>query len=264
MNSTTVSSGIPPYTYQWLNEAPPGNNPNYTPFNGATSGNYTFATSNSTATGKWNFYLQVNDSLGATAYTSIIQITVFASTPAPTQTPASSPSSSPTPTPTLPEFPMFLVVVPLLFSVFSAAVVVRHRHESGGRRGFRGRFFLSATNNAMQASAWVSRNFRIRQCSADASLCRNKKAAWKRGDFGVLWVFWSMPFCFLLLALSVGHAGTSGAVCFSRKQCAAQPPRKVATYAKTKSQLSFLSAEKTQPNRQADAKPDFIKKTPFF
>jgi nitrous oxidase accessory protein NosD len=46
--------------------------------------------------------------------------------PTPTSTPTIAPTSLPTPTPAVQEFP-WLVIVPLLLSLFSVAIVVRHR-----------------------------------------------------------------------------------------------------------------------------------------
>ncbi len=59
LTSTTVSTGTPPYTYQWLQEAP--GTSSYSAIGGATSSTYSFATTGSTTIGAWSFELQVTD-----------------------------------------------------------------------------------------------------------------------------------------------------------------------------------------------------------
>ena len=68
LTSTSITTGTSPYTYQWLQKAP--NAGSYASINGATSSNYNFATSGSTATGTWSFELQVTDATGASPITS--------------------------------------------------------------------------------------------------------------------------------------------------------------------------------------------------
>ncbi|HLN89380.1 MAG TPA: PKD domain-containing protein, partial [Candidatus Binatia bacterium] len=74
LTSSAVSTGTSPYTYQWLQKAPGAGS--YLPIGGATSNSYSFITSIVTATGSWNFILQVKDSVGAAANSSTITVTV--------------------------------------------------------------------------------------------------------------------------------------------------------------------------------------------
>jgi len=60
LTSSPVTTGTPPYTYQWLAKGPTDSS--YSPIPGATSSSYTFTTSASTAVGVWSFELSVTDS----------------------------------------------------------------------------------------------------------------------------------------------------------------------------------------------------------
>jgi hypothetical protein len=62
LTSNAVTTGTSPYTYQWFEQAPGGS---FSPISSANSPNYNFVTSNSTASGTWNFELQVTDATGA-------------------------------------------------------------------------------------------------------------------------------------------------------------------------------------------------------
>jgi hypothetical protein len=74
LTSNTVSTGTAPYIYRWLQKAP--NATSYTSISSATSANYSFVTSASTAVGAWGFELQVNDSAGSTVTSSAAAVTV--------------------------------------------------------------------------------------------------------------------------------------------------------------------------------------------
>jgi YVTN family beta-propeller protein len=74
LTSTTVTTGVSPYTYQWFSETP--GNLSYTSICGATASSYNFATSTSTATGNWTFILQVTDATGATVNSTATTVTV--------------------------------------------------------------------------------------------------------------------------------------------------------------------------------------------
>ena len=68
LSSSAMSTGTLPYTFQWLQKAPGAGS--YSTIIGATSSSYSFTTSGSTATGTWNFELQVTDAAGAPSVTS--------------------------------------------------------------------------------------------------------------------------------------------------------------------------------------------------
>jgi hypothetical protein len=72
LGSTAVTTGTPPYTYQWLQKAPGGSFVDV----GTNSASYSFVTSSSTVTGVWSFELQVTDSAGAVATSSAATVTV--------------------------------------------------------------------------------------------------------------------------------------------------------------------------------------------
>ena len=126
---SSVTSGMLPYTYQWLSEAP--NASSFSPIGGATSSSstisdYNFVTSTSTATGGWAFMLQVTDN-GGEAVNSTVTVNLDAAptpaptvTPTPVSTPTASPSSPPSPTPTVPEFPLVMTGAILLTAMTSA------------------------------------------------------------------------------------------------------------------------------------------------
>ena len=75
LTSTAVSSGSGGYVYQWMEKAPGGS---YVT-GGTNSASFSFVTSGSTATGVWNFELQVTDSTGAVVTSSAATVTVNAS-----------------------------------------------------------------------------------------------------------------------------------------------------------------------------------------
>jgi hypothetical protein len=125
--NSTVTSGTSPYLYQWFSEAPAASS--YSPISGATSSNYNFTTSTSTAAGSWNFMLQVTDNAEETAASAVTPVyvnfgttTSTAPTAAPMQvsTPTASLSSPPSRTPTVPEFPLVMIGAILLIAVTSA------------------------------------------------------------------------------------------------------------------------------------------------
>ncbi len=68
LTSSTVTTGSPPYTFQWLTKSPAEGA--YSPVHGGTSPSYTFLTDLSTTIGTWNFLLRVTDSTGATVTSS--------------------------------------------------------------------------------------------------------------------------------------------------------------------------------------------------
>jgi hypothetical protein len=74
LTSTAATTGTSPYTYQWFSEAPSASS--YSPIVGATSSSYNFVTSASTATGNWNFQLQVTDNTGATVNSNAATVKV--------------------------------------------------------------------------------------------------------------------------------------------------------------------------------------------
>ncbi|MGA2682463.1 MAG: hypothetical protein ABSF44_11775 [Candidatus Bathyarchaeia archaeon] len=75
-NSSDITTGTSPYTYQWYSEAPSAGF--YSSINGATSATYNFTTSTSTATGEWSFELQVTDAAGAAVISNVASVTVNA------------------------------------------------------------------------------------------------------------------------------------------------------------------------------------------
>jgi YVTN family beta-propeller protein len=74
-----LTTGTSPYAYQWFVEAP--NATNFQPISNATSSNYNFTTTTSTAAGNWSFMLQVTDATGAAVNSTATQVTVNAPTP---------------------------------------------------------------------------------------------------------------------------------------------------------------------------------------
>jgi YVTN family beta-propeller protein len=76
LTSTALTTGVPPYTYQWFSEAP--NASSYSPVSNATSSSYSFVTSTSTATGNWSFKLQVTDGTQAAVNSTAVTVTVDA------------------------------------------------------------------------------------------------------------------------------------------------------------------------------------------
>ncbi len=86
LTSAAVSSGTSPYTYQWLEKAPGGAYVDV----GSNSASFHFNTTGSTATGDWNFELQVTDSASptVTVTSSPVNVTVDSALVAPTVTAA--------------------------------------------------------------------------------------------------------------------------------------------------------------------------------
>ncbi len=72
------TGGLPPYTYQWYEEAPGANS--FSQISGATSSNYLLNTNQQTALGNYTFYANVIDSetpaLITTTSNSIIQVSI--------------------------------------------------------------------------------------------------------------------------------------------------------------------------------------------
>jgi hypothetical protein len=88
-NSTVISTGTSPYTYQWLEETP--NAGVYSGIAGATLTSHTFATSGAAALGVWHFELNVTDATGAMVTTKAIAVQVNSALVAPSLT--ASPST---------------------------------------------------------------------------------------------------------------------------------------------------------------------------
>ena len=82
LTSTVVTSGISPYSYQWLSEAPGAGS--FSSIGGATSTSYDFAPKVSTAVGVWSFELRVTDSASAVVTSNIASVTVSSALAAPT------------------------------------------------------------------------------------------------------------------------------------------------------------------------------------
>jgi YVTN family beta-propeller protein len=82
--ASQITTGVPPYTYQWFSEAPDASF--YSLIGNATSPSYDFATSTSTVTGNWTFMLQVTDATRAAVNSTATQVTVNAPTPTPPPT----------------------------------------------------------------------------------------------------------------------------------------------------------------------------------
>ena len=72
LSSSSVTTGAPPYTYQWCEKAYGGS---YVTV-GTNSTSCSFVTSGSTATGSWSFILQVTDSTGAAVNSTAATVTV--------------------------------------------------------------------------------------------------------------------------------------------------------------------------------------------
>ncbi len=135
LTSPAVTTGTSPYTYQWFNEAPGSSS--YSSVAGAISSSYGFVTSTSTATGSWNFILQVTDNAGAATNSTYASVSVNAATSTPTPTPTSTASQTltpattptatshaqPSPTPTAPEFPSVTITF-IALSATSTAILL--------------------------------------------------------------------------------------------------------------------------------------------
>jgi len=74
--TSIVTTGTPPYTYQWFAENPKSTN--YSLIENATFSDYSFVTSTSTATGNWSFVLQVTDGTQAAVNSTATTVTVNA------------------------------------------------------------------------------------------------------------------------------------------------------------------------------------------
>jgi len=86
LTSTPVTTGTPPYKYQWFEKAPSASS--YSPIQGATSTSYTFTPNSGTQTGTWMFEVKVTDSDPVTVTSSPVTVTV-----------------NPAPAPPIPEYP---------------------------------------------------------------------------------------------------------------------------------------------------------------
>ncbi|MGA2385177.1 MAG: PQQ-binding-like beta-propeller repeat protein [Candidatus Bathyarchaeia archaeon] len=76
--SSAMSTGAPPYSYQWFSEAPSASG--FSPIQGATSANYMFDSTGATL-GTWSFNLQVNDSTGVSVTSNTATVVVNAAAP---------------------------------------------------------------------------------------------------------------------------------------------------------------------------------------
>ena len=74
LTSTSVKTGVSPYTYQWYSEAP--GNLSFVYIDGAIAPSYNFATSTSTALGNWSFILEVTDVTGASVNSTACTVPV--------------------------------------------------------------------------------------------------------------------------------------------------------------------------------------------
>lgn len=106
----SVTTGTQPYTYRWYS-ASPGEN-SYNNINAASTANYNFVTSPSSAIGTWLFKVQITDGTGDAVNSTVTSIAVNTAptptpspSPVPTATPTSHPSPTSTPTPTLTSTP---------------------------------------------------------------------------------------------------------------------------------------------------------------
>jgi parallel beta-helix repeat protein len=78
LSSSVVSTGTPPYAYQWFMMAP--GESEYSAIGGATLTSYSFVTSVSTHIGVWHFELNVTDDTGAVVTSNAATVTVSALT----------------------------------------------------------------------------------------------------------------------------------------------------------------------------------------
>jgi len=74
LTSTAISTGTGSYTYQWFEQPPDGSYMTV----GSNSGSFSFATSDSNATGNWSFLLQVTDNTGSAVNSTAVSVTVNA------------------------------------------------------------------------------------------------------------------------------------------------------------------------------------------
>jgi hypothetical protein len=147
--AATVSGGTLPYTYQWYTKwFPPwkaGMDPgqyrassgNEIAVLGATFSTFQFIP---TAEGIYWIGVSVSDSSGnnVSRFPSIQPLQLIVNnpvpeTPSPSPTPSSTNSKSLTPTPSIPELP-WLVIMPLLLSVFTVTVIFRHQTTIRSRK----------------------------------------------------------------------------------------------------------------------------------
>lgn len=84
LTSSAMTTGTPPYTYLWLEEAPKATS--YSSISGATTPSYSFATTTATTTGNYSFMLQVIDSTDATVNSTAASVLVNSALAAPTLT----------------------------------------------------------------------------------------------------------------------------------------------------------------------------------
>ena len=120
--SSPVTTGTPPYTYQWFNEAPGASS--YSLISGLSSANPTFLISASAELGTWSFEVQVTDSTGASVNSTAASVTINSPTPTPTATPAPTASASPTPSPPPAQLPATTITVIIVGVVVVVVVVV--------------------------------------------------------------------------------------------------------------------------------------------
>ncbi len=80
LTSSSVTTGSGSYAYQWFAKAPNGSYATV----GTNIASYNFVTSTSTATGSWNFILQVTDSTATTVNSTAASVTVDSALVAPT------------------------------------------------------------------------------------------------------------------------------------------------------------------------------------
>ena len=84
LTSSSVTTGTPSYTYQWLEKAP--GDSSFSVITGATSSSYDFVTGSSTLSGTWSFEVTVTDSASVpvTVTSNAVSVTVNSALVAPT------------------------------------------------------------------------------------------------------------------------------------------------------------------------------------
>lgn len=123
LSSSSATTGISPYAYQWFSEAPDSSS--YLPISGATEASYTFATQTSTVAGNWSFMLQVTDSMDASVNSSAATVTV--NTPSTTPIPTATTNPPPTQLPTTTVLAAGVVV--LVAAVVAVFMLLRKRQK---------------------------------------------------------------------------------------------------------------------------------------
>jgi hypothetical protein len=103
LTSTPVTTGTPPYTYQWFVKDPADSS--YSSIPGASSSSYTFTTSASTVVGVWSFELKVTDS-DSSVFSNTVTVTVN------------------NPAPPIPEYPLGLPLL-AVFMIFAYGLIKR-------------------------------------------------------------------------------------------------------------------------------------------